>query len=129
MIRPWAVLLLATACHAPEAVQDAAQDVAISDTGSAPDAVKEGVQGDAQSIFCDLDCDDLNPCTDDVCYIKIGCTHIPHSGNCDDGNACTTGDFCVDDTCAGQLVNCDDGNSCTDDVCLLPGTCTHTSHC
>ncbi len=88
----------------------------------------EAAAGDG-SIFCSADCDDHNPCTDDVCYIKIGCTHIPHSGKCDDGNPCTTADFCTGDTCAGDPVSCDDGQACTDDVCVLPGGCTHTSHC
>ena len=111
---------------------DAADSIAVVDDGAVDvprDVSVDGGPAVDTSIFCDKDCDDKNPCTDDVCYIQIGCTHIPHSGKCDDGNACTTGDFCTGDTCAGEPMACDDGNACTEDACVLPGTCTHTSHC
>ncbi len=49
----------------------------------------------------------------------------PDDAPCDDGNACTTGDFCTAGACNGTAVPCaDDGNPCTDDVCTpATGVC------
>ncbi len=44
---------------------------------------------------------------------------------CDDGNPCTHGDVCNDNTCAGTAYGCDDGNACTIDACKGDGTCSH----
>ena len=80
------------------------------------------------------DCNDLNPCTQDVCQIilpPIGvCVHAPLSGNtcADDGNVCTS-DKCSNGACthpANNGVACsNDGNECTNDVCSN-SQCTHT---
>src|SRR5207244_3656749 len=35
-----------------------------------------------------LGCDDGNPCTDDACDSRTGCTHTPIAGPCDDGDFC-----------------------------------------
>jgi hypothetical protein len=65
-----------------------------------------------------LACNDGNPCTDDSCDAKTGCTHTPASAACDDGNACTTGDQCKNGWCLpGPALDCVDGNPCTDDLC------------
>jgi len=48
---------------------------------------------------------------------------------CDDGNLCTTGDLCLENTCAGtdtSLIDCDDGNPCTSDDCDPTSGCIHT---
>ena len=54
------------------------------------------------------DCDDTNPCTDDLC--KDGtCVSIPTTVTptaCDDNNACTTGDACQDGSCKGPINTC-----------------------
>ena len=50
----------------------------------------------------DLQCGDGNPCTDDQCAISGStgtCTHVPNTGSCDDGNACTIGDSCSGGSC------------------------------
>jgi len=39
------------------------------------------------------------------------------AGPCDDGDLCTTQDYCSEDTCTGTPVTCDDGNPCTADSC------------
>ncbi|MCH6564135.1 MAG: DUF4215 domain-containing protein, partial [Myxococcales bacterium] len=39
-----------------------------------------------------LDCNDGNLCTDDACDPATGCTSIPNTDSCDDGDACTTPD-------------------------------------
>ena len=70
-------------------------------------------------------CDDGNQCTTDACDKATGkCTAAATIGAaCDDSDACTVGDSCVDKagtpTCAPGKTpkNCDDGNLCTDDSC------------
>ncbi len=65
-----------------------------------------------------VECDDDNPCTDDVCDPVKGCMNIPNEDSCDDGDPCTRGDVCVGGACmGGPKLDCDDGNACTDDVC------------
>ena len=74
-------------------------------------------------------CDDANPCTDDSCDAKLGCTVKHNSAACDDGSACSAGDHCAGGECVGKSsVNCDDENPCTDDACDLSGGCTHTAN-
>ncbi|NUN14499.1 MAG: hypothetical protein HUU55_12790, partial [Myxococcales bacterium] len=51
-------------------------------------------------------CEDDNPCTADKCSKEAGCTHIPATGPCDDGIACTTGDVCNNGTCMGDWASC-----------------------
>lgn len=72
-------------------------------------------------------CDDTNPCTEDACDPKSGCTHIAAGGGCDmDDNACTA-DQCIDGACvAGLGKACDDGNPCTADKCdIETGECLY----
>ncbi len=66
------------------------------------------------------------PPSDDLCSMNTcdpdtgTCVplHQPDGKPCDDGNACTGGEFCLQGTCTGGLpVACDDGNPCTDDTC------------
>jgi hypothetical protein len=63
-------------------------------------------------------CDDGNPCTDDACDAKVGCTHGNNTVPCSVG-----GDVCQLATCtAGKCVatgnkGCDDGNPCTANSC------------
>ena len=71
-----------------------------------------------------LDCDDGNPCTQDVC-IEDGCVHPVFNGPCDDSDPCTVGDACVDGMCqpgTGQK-QCDDGNPCTANFCAPEEGC------
>ena len=49
------------------------------------------------------DCDDGNPCTDDLCD-TAGCFYSQISTACDDGNACSTGDVCNSGTCVGGAI-------------------------
>ena len=53
--------------------------------------------------FCgtDADCNDSDPCTDDICDGALGCMHAPLAAPCDDGIACTAGDACADGACVG----------------------------
>ncbi len=70
-----------------------------------------------------LVCDDGNPCTNDSCNSQLGCTHVPHLGACNDGNACTLGDGCASGACLGKALECDDLNVCTTDVCKVDTGC------
>jgi cysteine-rich repeat protein len=76
-----------------------------------------------------LDCDDVNPCTDDSCNLVGVCLHLPNKAECDDGNSCTTGDHCKDGKCAFiTVLPCDDGNVCTTDHCEPDGGCVHNNN-
>jgi len=65
----------------------------------------------------DLSCDDENPCTDDSCDPVAGCLHTANAALCNDGNACTVDDTCLNALCLGQVLDCNDGNLCTSDSC------------
>jgi hypothetical protein len=63
-------------------------------------------------------CDDDNLCTDDWCDPQEGCQHTSNGNLCDDTDACTLNDLCVDSVCLGDTpLPCDDDNPCTDDSC------------
>ena len=72
-------------------------------------------------------CDDGNPCTLDGCVAEEGCTALALQGMpCNDANACTSGDLCLNGACGGTAKNCDDGNPCTTDGCdPKKGGCEH----
>lgn len=46
---------------------------------------------------------------------------------CDDGDACTINDRCVNGQCIGDPINCDDANQCTQDSCDPATGCIHDS--
>ncbi|MEE2778951.1 MAG: hypothetical protein VYE15_00405, partial [Myxococcota bacterium] len=74
-------------------------------------------------------CLDYNPCTDDACDDALGCLHTPNSDPCDDLNACTTNDQCVNGFCKPiSSVDCNDANGCTDDSCEPDVGCIHTAN-
>ena len=76
-----------------------------------------------------LQCNDGNPCTADSCESSIGCQHLSVAGDCDDENACTTGDHCAAGVCAFEaILQCDDGNVCTDDSCDSSEGCVTTTN-
>lgn len=54
-----------------------------------------------------VQCNDDNPCTEDVCTAQGGCEHPAVAGPCDDGEVCTVGDQCLAGQCAGTPVSCD----------------------
>lgn len=76
-------------------------------------------------------CDDRNMCTYDLCRPDTGCDYIPLPRDCNDGNACTTGDICGNTgTCSGAPVTCDDGNAGTIDSCdPATGSCRNILVC
>ena len=66
-----------------------------------------------------LVCDDGDPCTGDTCDAAVGCVWQKLTGDeCDDGNACTELDVCLDGVCTGSgELDCADANPCTDNLC------------
>ena len=74
-------------------------------------------------------CQDENPCTADLCDSHSGCQFVAVDGQCDDGNACTTGDLCTDGICGGGATkDCNDFNVCTDDSCEPTTGCVNTAN-
>ena len=105
-------------------------------------------------VVAALNCDDLNPCTDDSCDPLLGCVHTANTAPCDDLSLCTFNDTCSNGACLGVpvlcddgdhcngletcdsatgaclpggLPNCDDGNTCTADSCDPAVGCVHTN--
>ena len=71
-------------------------------------------------------CNDVNPCTTDICMPGEGCVHMDSNGACSDGNVCTTDDACEDGECTGgPLLDCQDANPCTSDFCDPDLGCIH----
>lgn len=101
------------------------------------------------SVECSTDCDDEDPCTQDVCDFEGECQHFPipdclecdHDSDCMDEDPCTQG-TCVDNACVQtpsedpectpecySHPDCDDGDECTMDVCGFDGECMHDEIC
>ncbi|NVB43624.1 hypothetical protein G6O69_37790 [Pseudenhygromyxa sp. WMMC2535] len=65
----------------------------------------------------DSDCeDDGNACTDNLCEAGQ-CVYPTNENPCDDGDACTDVDTCIDGECVGTSIDCDDMNVCSQDAC------------
>ncbi len=130
-----------------EGVRDAADGTAC-DFGELPGTCVSGRCEDAM-LCAGKDCNDDNPCTEDVCDRFTGecanpglveltpcelegvtgecmsavCVGLCEDAatRCDDRSACTT-DSCDPETGCVNTDNCNDGNSCTEDVCTSPAT-------
>ncbi len=95
------------------------------DDGDPCTLVDTCVAGDCVSTTPDT-CDDENLCTDDACVPGVGCTNVPNTVPCDDGDACTLADVCANGDCVGSTPpNCEDSNPCTDDSCDVDAGCIH----
>ncbi len=69
--------------------------------------------------FTSAQCNDNDPCTQDLCSSGV-CSNppAPNGQACDDNLYCTVSDVCVNGDCSGgQQRSCDDSNICTQDSC------------
>jgi hypothetical protein len=89
----------------------------------------DGLDNDCDGIpDDDVNCDDGNPCTADVCLGAAGCDHVAQPGNaCNDDDPCTVNDTCDGQgNCIGTPVVCDDDIPCTQDYCDgITGECVY----
>ncbi|NUN13733.1 MAG: hypothetical protein HUU55_08860 [Myxococcales bacterium] len=72
-------------------------------------------------------CNDNNPCSEDLCHGIVGCVNLFGDHVCDDGVACTI-DSCTPETgCQHEpsVAVCDDGIECTEDSCHLTEGCVY----
>ena len=94
------------------------------DAAGVPTLVTDGTPdgGGGPGCFFDSDCLEGPPCTAGTCSLGE-CSYDPAPGGCDDGDACTTGDFCLDGACVGEPMLCDDDLDCTTDSCA-DGVCS-----
>jgi hypothetical protein len=79
-------------------------------------------------IVCSMndDCNDNNPCTENLCNAWGFCEYEVLQGlGCDDGNECTEAESCsARGLCeGGTQVTCEDGNACTTDTCVPAQGC------
>lgn len=112
---------LVMVCNANGTDQEIAQDC-----GLTSDACGDGVCEAGACAIAAKSCDDGKVCTVDACEASKGCTHVPGSGACEDGDACTEADTCADGVCKpGPAKSCDDGNPCTADACVAAKGCTN----
>lgn len=74
------------------------------DWGGGPDAAPDVAA--EESCTTATECDDGNPCTEDLCASDGLCKHIPLTGTaCDDSNECTGDDQCdASGQCAGSVA-------------------------
>ena len=66
------------------------------------------------------DCNDDNPCTDDVCLAGSGCVNAPFADgtDCSDGNVCNGEESCQGGICLSPgWLDCADDNPCTTESC------------
>ena len=89
-------------------------DIDINGDGT-PEAVSLGVivsamQAGLNNIACPCngpaDCNDFDPCTDEICDSLIGCTYAFNADPCDDRLDYTSNDTCVLGQCIGTIDDC-----------------------
>ena len=108
--------------------------------GNACTTVETCLQG-ACVASAKLDCNDDNACTTDKCNPLAGCVNLAlgASATCDDGDACTVDDFCLQGDCQAGVNTCqcktqqdcgkfEDGDACNgtfycDKAAGAPYTC------
>ena len=75
-------------------------------------------------------CGGATACVDAWCDATLGCQTQakPNRTKCDDQNACTVDDECLDGTCkAGAPRDCNDNNVCTNDSCSAASGCSNVA--
>ncbi|MBD89285.1 MAG: hypothetical protein CL940_02980 [Deltaproteobacteria bacterium] len=123
----------AAACagDAPPVAASSAPDT--TDTGPADAPVQEDTSSGPAACESDAACasalGELTSCAVARCDLFSGQCVIanrPDGLGCDDGDSCTSNDFCQSGSCVGGVsVSCDDGNACTEDSCVPGNGCTY----
>ncbi|MEO8604390.1 MAG: hypothetical protein ABI629_17585, partial [bacterium] len=90
---------------------------------SCDEAARTCEAADAPGSSCAAD---ASPCTDDVCDAAGACAHMPRSGDCDDGDACTLHDVCAAGLCQAGAAACDACQSCDAAGSCSGAVCTPT---
>jgi hypothetical protein len=99
---------------------DAGSSDAHTDTGPLPD-------GGADCTM--TGCDDMNPCTDDVCNGMHLCEHRPADIACDDGTFCNGLDTCSAGACTVHVGNPCVGSTVCDETANVCTGCTSDANC
>ncbi len=88
--------------------------------------VDDDCDGKTDECESELDCDDENGCTQDICLGEL-CQHPhwPDTTRCSDGDPCTQDDVCLEGVCVGGEKDCSDLNAnCASGICNpLTGEC------
>jgi hypothetical protein len=92
-----------------------------SDTCTVGDVCTEGVCVSGAARECG---NPGNVCQSATCDAVEGCILEILSGPCNDQNACTSNDACIEGVCGGEVIECNDGEACTDDFCDTTLGCT-----
>lgn len=78
------------------------------------------------------DCDDGNPCTDEVCDASNRCQYSNNTAPCqDDGSVCTD-DLCAEGICThlpSESCRCDGPTDCNDDDPCSTDSCESSGYC
>ena len=126
----WCMGTTALACNPEGSVVVSEVECDDGDVCTAGDACLNGECQETQP----KNCDDNNPCTEDLCDPKTGCYLQFVDGDCEDGTDCTVGDHCQEGACvSGELVcecaldgDCkdkEDGNLCNGTLFCQGGYC------
>ena len=116
---------------APDVTEKTSYDVTVTISDGADTATATvSIEVTPGAVECPGGCDDGDPCTEDTCDAKSGCTNTPLSDvECDDGDACTIGTICSAGVCGGGAAkDCDDADPCTDDACDAQDGCKHAQN-
>lgn len=106
----------------------------LRDAGPPPDGGRlDGGGADARdaSVRCgtSAECDDGNPCTDDVCT-AAGCTNAANAAACDDDVFCNGLDSCAGGSCSVHVGNpCGGATTCTETLGGRCEGCTGDTEC
>jgi len=96
--------------------------VCIGTGDTCPGRVCDDTANACFDCFVAADCNDANPCTDDLCVAR-NCIYSYNSASCNDQNPCTLSDRCSGGVCVGSSpVNCSGaGDQCNVASCDTNG--------
>ncbi|MCB9740011.1 MAG: lamin tail domain-containing protein [Deltaproteobacteria bacterium] len=98
-----------------------------ADNGKLGKTCDDNCKASSGKCVSPADCQGLGgACIASYLCVAGQCLAIAKSvGSCNDGDACTLGDHCVQGLCVGVAGSCDDGDPCTLDGCDPASGCSH----